>query len=551
MFCKAIRPQAILLALLFPLQAQEKVDLDIIHRIKTEAIDNSKVMETLSDLSDVHGGRLTGSPEYRKAAEWAKKRLEGFGAQNVHFEAWGPFGRSWSVREHSLEMMEPAYARLTAAPLAWAASSEGPVTAEVIHAPLDDPWQAMNPTLYQEALDKFRKEWTGKLRGKIVLISRVKNLSDATNPAFTRYTDAELAELASAPTPMAKMVIDPAHFVVPENPEERKQFLSNLPDPLLNAIYDQLDAIDAQRNQFLKAEGAVAVIVTDAHSRTGNICAMYAGPWQAKVPLAPPMFAVTQEEYGRMVRLLEKKLAVRVRVNLKVEAGEKDVDGFNVIGEIPGAKKTDEVVMIGGHFDSFHAGTGATDNGAGSAVMMEVIRILKTLNLKMERTVRIGLWDGEEQGLFGSLGYTKAHFGDPKTMKLSKEHGKLSGYFNFDNGSGKIRGVYLQGNDAMRPVFAAWLEPFADMGARTITLRNIGSTDHVSFDALGLPSFQFIQDELDYTSTTHHTTMDTYEHCRPEDLMQASAIIASIVYHAANRPELLPRKVLPKPMGKP
>jgi Zn-dependent M28 family amino/carboxypeptidase len=218
------------------------------------------------------------------------------------------------------------------------------------------------------------------------------------------------------------------------------------------------------------------------------------------------------------------------------------VNSANIVGEIPGGKKADEVVMIGAHFDSWHAGTGATDNGAGSAVMIEVMRILKALNVSMDRTVRIGLWSGEEEGLYGSEAYVKQHFGDAKTMKLLPDHAKLSGYFNLDNGSGKIRGVYLQGNDAMRPLFETWLAPFRDEGATTITIKDTGGTDHLSFDAVGLPGFQFIQDPLDYGSVTHHSSMDTYDHAVASDLMEASAVIAAVVYQAANAPEMLPRK---------
>jgi Zn-dependent M28 family amino/carboxypeptidase len=234
-------------------------------------------------------------------------------------------------------------------------------------------------------------------------------------------------------------------------------------------------------------------------------------------------------------------------VDLKADTNDTAVDSFDIIGEIPGGAKKDEVVMIGGHFDSWHSATGATDNGAGSAVMMEVMRVLKALNLKMDRTVRIGLWTGEEEGLLGSKAYVKAHFGDAETMKITDEQAKLSGYFNLDNGTGKIRGVYLQGNDAMRPVFEQWLAPFRDLGVSTITIRNTGGTDHLSFDAVGLPGFQFIQDPLDYEHITHHTSMDTYDHAQGADLMQAVAVIASVVYDAANRPEMLPRKPLPKP----
>jgi Zn-dependent M28 family amino/carboxypeptidase len=260
--------------------------------------------------------------------------------------------------------------------------------------------------------------------------------------------------------------------------------------------------------------------------------------------MAPATFVVTEEQYSRMTRLLARKQTVSIRLELEAKAGDRDVDGLDLVGEIPGQKKPDEIVMVGAHFDSWHTGTGATDNGAGSAVMIEVMRILKTLNLAMDRTVRIGLWSGEEQGLFGSKAYVKAHFGDPDTMQLKPEHAKLDAYLNLDNGSGKIRGVYLQGNDAARPVFEKMLMPFHDMGARTISLKNTGGTDHLSFDAVGLPGFQFIQDPLDYGSVTHHSDMDTYPHAIPEDLMQASAIIASMVYDIANRPDMFPRKAI-------
>jgi Zn-dependent M28 family amino/carboxypeptidase len=259
---------------------------------------------------------------------------------------------------------------------------------------------------------------------------------------------------------------------------------------------------------------------------------------------------VTQEQYNRMVRLLNRNVPVRVRVDLQAEISKENVDAYNIVGEIPGGAKKDQLVMIGGHFDSWHTGTGATDNGAGSAVMIEVMRILKTLDLKLDRSVRIALWSGEEEGLLGSEAYVKEHFGNPETMQLTEQHSKLSGYFNLDNGSGKVRGVYLQGNDAMRPVFDTWLAPFRDMGVGTISIRNTGGTDHLSFDAVGLPGFQFIQDPLDYGTLTHHSDLDTLGHVQAPDLMQAAAVIASVVYDAANRPEMLPRKELPKPWPK-
>jgi Zn-dependent M28 family amino/carboxypeptidase len=234
-------------------------------------------------------------------------------------------------------------------------------------------------------------------------------------------------------------------------------------------------------------------------------------------------------------------------MNLKAAVSDRDMDGLNIVGELPGADRKDEIVMVGAHFDSWHTGTGATDNGAGSAVMIEVMRILKALNLKLDRTVRIGLWGGEEEGLFGSRAYVKEHFADPKTMQVTSEHAKLSGYFNLDNGSGKIRGVYLQGHEAMRPIFEQWLAPFRDLGVTTVSIRNTGGTDHLSFAAVGLPGFQFIQDPLDYGTITHHSDMDTWDHAVPEDLTQASAVIATMVYQTATRKEMLPRRELPKP----
>jgi Zn-dependent M28 family amino/carboxypeptidase len=288
------------------------------------------------------------------------------------------------------------------------------------------------------------------------------------------------------------------------------------------------------------------VLTADDRAREGLLAAEAAGSFHARDPLAPPSFVITAEHYGRMARLIEHRQPVKVRVELKAAVSDKDVDGGNIVGEIPGGSKKDEIVMIGAHFDSWHSGTGATDNGTGSAVMIEVMRILKALDLKLDRTVRIALWGGEEQGLLGSRAYVQAHFADLKTMKPGPEYAKLSGYFNLDNGSGKIRGIYLQDHEAMRPIFEQWLAPFRDLGATSITIRQTGGTDHLSFSRVGLPGFQFIQDPLDYGSTTHHTSADTLEHAVPADLMQASAIIASVVYDAANRPDRLPRRPLPR-----
>jgi len=541
------RKQFLLLLFLAPVAwGQSKVDLGVVQRIKTEAYDHSKVMDHLSWMSDVYGPRLTASKEFFQAADWAEKTLRAIGLSNVHLESWGSFGRSWSAGEWSVEMVEPRYAPLDATPLAWCTGTNGPVIGELIIAPLK---RTFDPKKAREELDAYRKQWAGKLRGKFVMLRDPKIPPEQSKPQFRRYTDSDLAGIAAAPEHVAKNYAKLADLKFPEDPEDLHNFFMSLPESTFDEIFFARIQAQTDLNRFLLHEGVLGVLIRDDRSHDGTTNAEQAGSHKAADPLAPPTFVVTEEQYNRIARVMEKKVPVRVRVSLEVQASDKDVDSANIIGEIPGGKKKDEVVMIGAHFDSWHAGTGATDNGAGSAVMIEVMRILKTLDLKMDRTVRIGLWSGEEQGLYGSAAYVKRHFGDPKTMQLTSEHAKLSGYFNLDNGSGKIRGVYLQGNDAMRPLFAAWLAPFRDEGATTITDKDTGGTDHLSFDAVGLPGFQFIQDPLDYGSVTHHSSMDTYDHAVPSDLMEASAVIASVVYDAANSPEMLPRKPLPPPEG--
>jgi len=528
--------------LLAPAWSQSPAEMAVVERIKTEAYDHSKVMDTLSYISDVYGPRLTASPEFNQAADWAVQRLKEYGLANVHLEPWGPFGRSWSARQWSVEMIEPRYAPLNATPLAWCAGTDAPVTGELIVTPYA---RILDPKKAREALDTYRKEWTGKLRGKFVMLGEPKVPGEQTKPQFTRYTDAELADMAKAPEHMAMNYASIDELKWPEDPQDFFKFLATLPEATVDDWWDQLEKIQFERGEFFRKEGALGVLVWDRRSHDGTTNAEAAGSPKSANPLPPPTFVVTAEQYNRLARVMDKKVPVRVRVSLKVDVSAADVNGNNIVGEIPGGAKSDEVVMIGGHFDSWHAGTGATDNGAGSAVMIEVMRVLKALNLPMARTVRIGLWSGEEEGLFGSEAYVKQHFGDPHTMQLKPEQAKLSGYFNLDNGSGKIRGVYLQGNDAMRPLFEKWLAPFRDEGATTITIRDTGGTDHLSFDAVGLPGFQFIQDPLDYGTVTHHSSMDTFDHAVASDLMEASAVIAAVVYDAANDPDMLPRKELP------
>ena len=542
-----MRKIAVLVLLALPALPQERVDLGIVDRVKAEAFEHSKVMETLRNLTDVRGPRLTGSPGFEDAARWAIGELNGYGLEKVHLEKWGPFGRAWSLEQSSLELIEPRYSQLTAVPLAWSASSNGPVTGELVLAPLRGPFRD-GPKKSQEALQAYRARWAGKLRGKIVLLSEPKVPAPQSNPLFRRYSAAELADMANAPAPAGKLAarrLDELEW--PEDPAEMGKFFSSLPNMLMEQLYDLYGQAAAERGEFFAREGVAGVLLEDERAHEGMLFGEAAGAFKAASTPAPPTFVVTAEQYNRIARLVDKKTPARVRLSLKATMSDRDMDGLNIIGEIPGGDRKDEIVMVGAHFDSWHSGTGATDNGAGSAVMIEVMRILKALNLKLDRTVRIGLWGGEEQGLFGSRAYVKEHFADSKTMQVASEHGKLSGYFNLDNGGGKIRGVYLQGHEAMRPIFESWLAPFRDMGVTTVSIRNTGGTDHLSFAAVGLPGFQFIQDPLDYGTITHHSDMDTWDHAVPEDLMQASAVIATLVYQTATRQEMLPRRELPKP----
>jgi hypothetical protein len=464
-------------------------------------------MDNVFQLSDVYGPRLTNSPQFRAAGEWAVKQLKEYGLDNVKLEKWGPFGRGWAYTSYSGSIDEPQYQPLIGYPLAWTPGTDGPLTAEAVLAPIRS----------EADLDQYK----GKLSGKIVLRDFPRVLSLPTDPAGRRLTDAQLADLSMFP----------------------------IPAPTGSAVRPRFNPQQARRvrerfNRFWKDEGVPLVVRESSEGDAGLVYALGADrESQDNVPT----IVLSAEHYNRIARLLDHKLPVKLTFDVKSQFYDDDPASFNVIAEIPGNAKRDEVVMLGAHFDSWHTGTGATDNAAGSAVMMEVMRILKTLDLKMDRTVRLALWGGEEEGLLGSRAYVKEHFADPAVMKPTAEHEHFSGYFNLDNGSGKIRGVNMQDNDAMRPIFEKWLEPFRDVGASTIALRNTGGTDHLSFDAVGLPGFQFIQDPLDYFTRTHHSNMDVYDRIQPADLEQAAAIIASMVYNAATRSEKLPRKPLPKP----
>jgi len=546
-------PLALVLAAASTAAAQETVDLAVVHRIKAEAFQSGKVMDHLFFLTDVGGPRLTASPGQRAAADWAIARLKGWGIDSARSEPWGRFGRSWQLKRFAAHQLTPTYAPLHGVPLAWSGGTRGPVTADVVLAPVFERFEdslRADPARVAARVQEYAKQKRGKLAGRIVLIEPLRELPPATAAALSRFDDADLAKLAAAPEPEPLPPLEWPVTKLPDDPKERQRVLSTLP---LEAAEDywtrQTRAWDPLWT-FLREEGVPAVLVNDAYGRDagGTLFAEQAGFWRAGSPVPPPVVVLAAESYGRIARLAQQQHPVRLELEVAVEMQEEDRDAANVIAEIPGGTRADEVVMLGAHLDSWHSGTGATDNAAGCAVILEAMRILKALELPLARTVRLALWTGEEQGIYGSRAYVKRHFADPVTMRREPEHEKLAAYFNVDNGTGKIRGVYLQGNDMVRPIFESWLAPFADLGARTLTIRDTDGTDHLPFDAVGLPGFQFIQDPVDYSTRTHHSELDVYDHIQSADLMQASAIVASFVYNAANRPDKLPRKPLPKPL---
>jgi carboxypeptidase Q len=498
-------------AIVFPAvaQAPSQVNLTAIYKIKDEEFHHSQVMNIMSYLTDVYGPRLTNSPNIKAAAQWAMDQMKQWGLANVHEESWGPFGRGWSSERFSVQMISPRPMPLIAYPEAWTPGTGGPVTADAVLAVIQS----------ESDMDKYR----GQLRGKFVLTEPMRDVPARWDPQGRRYTDADLADIATEPVPGGR-----SPFA-----ERAAQFRAQR-------------ELQAKVAKFLLDEGAAGWI-EPGRGDHGTVFVQSGGSRDPKDPPVPPRIMLAIEHYGRIYRLLEKKIPVTLFVDDENKFYDDDLNSFNIIGEIPGGDKAGEVVMVGAHFDSWHSGTGATDNGAGSAVMLEAMRILKAAGLPMRRTVRIGLWTGEEEGLLGSKAYVKAHFGDPQTMKLLPEQSKLDAYYNVDNGSGRIRGVYLQGNEAVAPIFARWMIPFHNLGMTTLSIRDTGGTDHLSFNAVGIPGFQFIQDPIEYGARTHHSNMDVYERIQEPDMKQMAVIVASFVYMTANRDQMIPRKPLPPP----
>ena len=535
---------------------------DPVQKIKDEGMNHSQVMQTLSYLSDVIGPRLTASPGMKRSNEWTRDQLTKWGLQNAHLESWGPFGRGWSLKRFSAHVSDPTPFPVIAYPKAWSPGLAAPLTADVVY--IDAKTEA--------DLEQYK----GKLNGKIVLTAPLREVTAHFESLGSRLNEKDLLTLADAPEPRPG--------------GGRPNFAGN---PQFRAQQEFNNA----KLRFFQAEGA-ALLVDPGRGDGGTIFVQSAGvpqpprdpnatgpaprpipPYDTSAPKVTPQVVLAIEHYNRIVRMLQAGEPVKMTVDLSVAWQDADLMGYNTIAEIPGTDLKDEIVMLGGHMDSWHSGTGATDNAAGCAVAMEAVRIIQTLGLKPRRTIRIALWTGEEQGLLGSRAYVAEHFGTLNnpvtsaapstggantsgmngngngngngaapagpTLVKKAEYEKLSGYFNLDNGTGKIRGVYLQGNESIRSLFRQWLTPFRDMGANTLSIANTFGTDHLSFDAIGLPGFQFIQDEIEYDTRTHHSNQDVFDRIQADDMKQAATIMAAFVYQTAMRDEKLPRKPAP------
>jgi hypothetical protein len=521
-----------------PQPAKENLDYTMYQRIRDEGLTHSHVMDFASALMDGIGPRLTGSPNLRRANEWTRDQLAAMGCSNAHLEDWGEFGMGWQQLNAWVRMTSPDTAVFIAQAAPWSPSTNGAVNGQAIWIDIKD----------EKDFDKYK----GQLAGKIVLLGAMREVNPVDKPLFTRMDDKDLAKTADFPLEKQKAYSD-----------RRQEYVKRA------ALLDKA-------GKFLASEHALATILpsrdgSDSGGSGGTIFddgGLGRSAYKRDHANPLPVVVTAIENYGRVYRLLKANVPVSIEMNVDVKFFDDHEHGFDTIAEIPGTdpKLKDEVVMVGGHLDSWAAATGATDNGAGTVVAMEVMRILNTLQVKPRRTIRIGLWTGEEQGLFGSRGYVTQHFGyvprstapdqleKPESMRkpagplvIKPEQPEVSGYFNVDNGTGKILGIYLQENAAIAPIFAQWMEPLKDLGVTTITARNTEGTDHLSFDAVGIPGFQFIQDRLDYESRTHHSNMDTYERLQPGDLAQAATVEAIFVYNAAMRDQMLPRKPLPHP----
>jgi carboxypeptidase Q len=525
--------------------ASESLDLAMYQRIRDEGLNHSHVMEFGSALMDGIGPRLTGSPNAKKANEWTRDTLTKVGLENAHLEDWGEFGLGWQQLNTWARMVTPDTAVLILQATPWSPSTNGAVTGDVVFVSIQD--------------DKDFDKYKGKLEGKVVLYGPMRDVPVEDKAYFERYTEKELEDLAEFP------VNANAGGIPPEMQARMRTFMER------QRMIDKVA-------QFFADEKVAAVIEPSRDGKNGagsggtffddNGATLGRTPYIAEKRVKIPVVVAAIESYGRLYRLTQAHAPCSVEIDVETKFSGEHEHAFDTVAEIPGTdpKLKEQVVMVGGHLDSWIAGTGATDNGAGTIVAMEAVRILKALDVKPRRTIRIALWTGEEQGLFGSKGYVTQHFGSAKTstapdqmqlpefmrraagpLEVKPEQKLISGYFNVDNGSGKIRGIYTQGNAAIASIFAQWMAPLKDLGVTTITNRNTGGTDHLSFDAVGIPGFQFIQDSLDYESRTHHSNQDVYERLQAADLKQIATVEAIFLYNAAQRDQMLPRKPLPDP----
>jgi hypothetical protein len=500
----------------------EPVDYATIGRIRDEGFLRSQVMDHIFWLTDVYGPRLTGSPAIQQASEWAMKRLNEWGLSNVHQERW-KFGKGWSLVRFDANLIEPQAQPLIGYPQSWTPGTKGTVIADVVRVDIAN----------EADFAKYR----GKLSGKVALTQPARQVRMLEGPILLRMDEKWTAEAETTPVPPA-----PAAGRGAQN------------DP----------AFRLKLQEFLKAEGVVATF-----DRGGNSDMAAGGSdlsWQQQHPDGGTIFPIgggwrdenagkgvpgvtlAVEHYNRMVRVLERNIPVKVELRIETKFyDETGMNGFNTIAELPGTDLASEVVLLGAHFDSHPFATGATDNATGSAAMMEALRILKTIGAKPRRTIRVALWGGEEQGLLGSRAYVREHVADVETMALKPEHSKISAYFNSDNGTGRVRGVWLQSNMAARAIFEQWMAPLKDLGVTILGPRSVTATDHVSFDDAGIPAFQFLVDRLEYNARTHHSNMDTFDRVQRDDMIQQATVIAVFAYDAAMRDDKLPRKALPAP----
>ncbi|HUR97880.1 MAG TPA: M20/M25/M40 family metallo-hydrolase [Pyrinomonadaceae bacterium] len=523
-----------------------------IDKIRDEGLNRSQVMQTLSYLTDVIGGRLTNSPSMKRANEWTRDTMAKWGMQNAKLEPWGPFGRGWSLKSFSAQVVEPTVFPVIAYPKAWSPSTKGPVTGEVVYLDVKT----------EEDLAKYK----GQLRGKIVFISRPREVKAAFEGMGERYTDEALAKLAAEPDPatIQRPQAGPNQTQSPEAQERFRQF--QLGQKITSFLLEEAPGVVVDNSRggsggtlFVQSATVAPLSIPAASSQAPARRGLSPYQKEAEARMLPQMTMAT-EDYNRIVRIIQNGAKPQMTVDIQAQYHDEDLMGYNTVAEIPGTDPAlrDEIVMVGGHLDSWHGATGATDNAAGCAVAMEAARILIASGLKPRRTIRVALWSGEEQGLNGSRAYVTQQFGemkgapqfgqpDPNAPKpelvKTANYDKLSAYYNLDNGTGKIRGVYMQGNAGVRPYFEAWLAPFADLGAKTLTLSNTGGTDHQSFDRVGLPGFQFIQDEIEYDTRTHHSNQDNFDRIQADDMKQAATIMAAFVYQTAMMDEKMPRKV--------